>query len=115
MRMLAALGLAALLAAATSGAASAHAPQCHYGIIATGRMANGLSFEPPRRYDTQGVARSRAIASWRARVAARCPQHSTFWWRAHDKRVSCEGYAGGVACEVRAIPARKLLSFGAAD
>jgi hypothetical protein len=43
------------------------------------------------------------------------PRSNPLWWRAHDKRVDCEGYAGGVACEVRAAPARKLFSFGMAD
>jgi hypothetical protein len=115
MRMLAALSLSALLGMAASGTASAHSYSCHGGIAALGRMANGLNFDPPRRYDTERVARSRAIAAWRLRVATRCPAYSTFWWRAHDKRVECEGYAGGVACEVRAAPARKLFSFGMAD
>jgi hypothetical protein len=115
MRMLATLSLSALLAVAASGPAPAHSYSCHGGIAAAGRMANGLNFDPPRLYDTERVARSRAIAVWRQKVAARCPGRSTFWWRAHDKRVDCEGYAGGVACEVRAVPARKLLYFGAAD
>ena len=115
MRMLATLSLSALLAVAASGAASAHSYSCHSGIAAAGRMANGLNFDPPRRYDTERVARSRAIAAWRQRVALRRPGHSTFWWRAHDKRVDCEGYAGGVACRVRAAPARKLFAFGVAD
>lgn len=115
MRMLATLSLSALLAVAASGAASAHSYSCRSGISAAGRMANGLNFDPPRRYDTERVARSRAIAAWRQRVALRCPGHSTFWWRAHDKRVDCEGYAGGVACQVRAAPARKMFAFGVAD
>jgi hypothetical protein len=117
MRTLAVVSLSALLAVAASGPAPAqsYSYSCRNGIAATGRMANGLNFDPPRRYDTERAARSRAIAAWRQGVAARCPTHSTFWWRAHDKRVDCEGYAGGVACQVRAIPARKLLYFGAAD
>jgi hypothetical protein len=116
MRIVATLSLSALLGLAAAGAASAHPySSCQSGVVAAGRMANGLNFEPARHYDTERVARSRAIAMWRQRVAFRCPGRSTFWWRAHDKRVDCEGYAGGVACEVRAIPARKLFSFGMAD
>jgi len=115
MRMLSTLGLSLLLAATASATASAHWQGCQRGIAAVGRMANGLNFDPPRRYDTQWAARHRAIAAWRQRVAASCPRHSTFWWRAHDKRVDCEGYAGGIACVVRAAPARKLFLFGAAD
>ena len=115
MKSLAALSLGAVLAVSAAGSASAHSYGCHDGIAAWGRMSNGLNFDPPRRYDTERLARSRAIAAWRLKVATRCPSRSTFWWRAHDKRVDCEGYAGGVACEVRAIPARKLFSFGMAD
>src|SRR5436853_4653298 len=113
MQMLAMSSLSAMLVLAAAVPASAHSYSCHQGIAATGRIANGRNFDPPRLYDTQRAARSRAVAAWRQRVALRCPGRSTFWWRAHDKRVDCEGYAGGVACEVRAVPARKLLNFGA--
>jgi len=113
--MLATLSLSALLGLAPCSAASAHPYSCYSGIAAAGRMANGLNFDPPLRYDTERVARSRAIAAWRQRVALRCPGRSTFWWRAHDKRIDCEGYAGGIACQVSAVPARKLFHFGLAD
>lgn len=115
MNMLVTLSLSALLSVAACGAASAHSYACRSGIAAASRMANGLNFDPPRRYDIERVARSRAIAAWRLKVAVRCPRRSTFWWRAYDKRVDCEGYAGGIACQVRAVPARKLFAFGIAD
>jgi hypothetical protein len=109
MKAIAPLCLSALLAtAAASTAALAHA-HCDRGLSATGRMPNGLNFEPPRIYDTTGLARTRAIAGWKHKVAAQCLQYSSFWWRAHAKHVECEGYAGGVSCEVTARPARKLL------
>src|SRR4051812_26363478 len=95
MKSLAALSLGAVLAVSAAGPASAHSYGCHDGFAAGGRTANALNFAPPRRYDTERLARSRAIAAWRQKVAARCPSRSTFWWRAHDKRVDCEGYAGG--------------------
>ena len=112
MKTLATLCTGALLAMmAASPGALAHSGQCEIGLRATGRMSNGLNFDPPRHYDTVKAARSRAIAAWRQKVAMRCPRHSTFWWRAYSKSVDCEGYAGGVSCEVGARPARKLFSF----
>ena len=112
MKTLAILGLGACLALiANSAAALADPLQCEFGLHATGRMANGLNFDPPRHYDTLRQARSRAIAAWRQKVATRCPRHSTFWWRAYAKSVDCEGYAGGVSCQVAARPARKLFSL----
>jgi hypothetical protein len=103
--------VAVLAMLATSPEALAYSGPCEIGLRATGRMSNGLNFDPPRHYDTMKAARSRAIAAWRQKVAVRCPHHSTFWWRAHGKRVDCEGYAGGVNCEVAATPARKLFSL----
>ena len=112
MKALATLCLGALLAImAASPEALAHSGQCDLGLRAAGRMPNGLNFDPPRPYDTAKAARSRAIAAWRQKVAARCPRHSTFWWRAHAKSVDCEGHAGGASCEVGARPARKLFSL----
>jgi hypothetical protein len=109
-----AVGLGGLLGAlASCGPALADPAWCEREVVGSGRIANGLNFDPPRHYDTQAVARQRAIAAWRDKVGVRCPHHSTFWWRAHGKSVDCEGYAGGIECEVRAVPARKLLSFGA--
>jgi hypothetical protein len=112
MKTPATLCLGALLAMmAASPDAVAHSAQCELSVRAMGRMPNGLNFEPPRHYDTVRMARSRAIAAWRQKVAARCPHHSTFWWRAQAKSIDCEGYAGGVSCEVGARPARKLFSL----
>jgi hypothetical protein len=76
---------------------------------ATGRMANGLNFDPPRNYDTMALARTRAIAGWQQKVAALCLRHSPPWWHAHAKQLVCECHADGIGCEVTAKPARKLL------
>lgn len=112
MKTLAALCLGAVVTLlAASPDALAHSGQCETGLRATARMPNGLNFEPRRHYDSVKAARTRAIAAWRQKVAARCPGHSTFWWRAHAKSIDCEGYAGGVSCEVGARPARKLFSL----
>jgi hypothetical protein len=115
MELLATSSVTALLVLAACAPASAHWSGCRDGVAAVGRMANGLNFDPPRHYDAERLARSRAIAAWQQKVALRCPGRSTFWWRAYDKRIDCEGYAGGVACQVRAAPARKLLTFGFSD
>ena len=98
MKLIATTSVTALLVLAACTPASAHWSGCRDGVAAVGRMANGLNFDPPRHYDTERLARSRAITAWRQKVALRCPGRSTFWWRAYDKRVDCEGYAGGVAC-----------------
>jgi hypothetical protein len=98
------LPLTALLLAL--GVCSATAKDsCPGPIVASARAPNGLNLDPPQHYDTQKLARSRAIASWRREVAKRCPQSSTLWWRAHGKKIDCEGYAGGIECEVRGQPA----------
>lgn len=107
MRTFTLLALSALLLAVGVGGAAAK-DECQGAIVASARAPNGLNLEPPQHYDTEKLARSRAIASWQQKVAALCPQDSTLWWRARDKKVDCEGYAGGIGCEVSARPARKL-------
>lgn len=102
MSALLALGLSA-------GGASAHSLRCESSFGAWGRAPNGLNYEPPRLYDTVATARARAISNWKMRVRVACPDHSAFWWRAADKAVDCQGYAGGAACTVRARPALKFL------
>jgi hypothetical protein len=104
MRTLAQLPLSALLlAAGVCGAAAKD--ECQGAIVVSARAPNGLNLEPPQHYDTERLARSRAIGSWQQIVAARCPQHSKLWWRAHEKKIDCEGYAGGIGCEASARPA----------
>ncbi len=107
MRTLALLPLSALLLAVGIGGAAAK-DECKGAIVASARAPNGINLEPPQHYDTEKLARSRAIASWQKNVATLCAQYSTLWWRAHDKKVDCEGYAGGIGCEVSARPAHKL-------
>ena len=93
----------ALFVALVASAAAEDA--CPGPIVASARAPNGLNFDPPKQYDTEKLARRRAITSWRREVAKRCPHSSTLWWRAHGKKIDCEGYAGGVECEARAHPA----------
>ncbi len=107
MRPLTQSSLSALLLALSVCAAGAE-EACRGTIAASARAPSGLNLEPPQHYDTEKLARSRAIARWRQEVATRCPQASTLWWRAHGKKIACEGYAGGIECEVSALPARKL-------
>lgn len=99
----------AVLAAGLTGSPAGAAPACKEGVIARGRAANPLNYDPPRRYDAQKLATKRAITAWSADVRARCGSYSPLWWRAQDKKISCEGYAGGMACTVSAVPAKKLL------
>ena len=107
MRMLPKLPLSALLLAlGISGAVAKDA--CQGAIADSARAPNGLNLDPPQHYDTEKLARGRAIAGWQQKVATRCPLYSTLWWRARDRKVDCEGYAGGIGCEVSARPARKL-------
>lgn len=102
--------LSALLALGLStSSASAYSWGCNASLGAWGRAPNGLNYEPPRGYDTVALARARAISNWKTRVRVACPDHSAFWWRAADKAVDCQGYAGGAACTVRARPALKFF------
>lgn len=100
---------AVLALGASAGGASAHSWRCDSSLGAWGRAPNGSNYEPPRPYDTVALARHRAIQNWKMRVRVGCPEHSAFWWRAGDKAVDCQGYAGGTACSVRARPALKLF------
>jgi hypothetical protein len=97
------VSIALLLAFGVSGAAAND--ECPGTIVASARAPNGLNFDPPQHYDTEKLARGRAITSWRREVAKRCPNSSTLWWRAHCKKIDCEGYAGGIECQARAQPA----------
>ena len=97
------LGAAAVLALAATSAL-ADAPACTTGITGMGRMSNGMAYDPPRHYDAEKLARKKAIRDWHEKVEAMCPHHSAWWWRAHNKSISCDGYAGGTGCEATAIP-----------
>jgi hypothetical protein len=100
MRLLPLTSIALLLALGVCSAAAKDA--CPGPIVASARAPNGLNLDPPQHCDTEKLARSRAITSWRREVAKRCPQSSTLWWRARAKKIDCEGYAGGIECEARA-------------
>lgn len=108
LNTLAVLGALAVLAASTMFT-PAQASYCERGFYAHARMANGLNYDPPRYYDARALARSRAIGIWKTKVRTYCPDHSAFWWRALDKRIQCEGYAGGVVCDIYGRPAHKFF------
>jgi len=101
------VALATLLALAPT-AASAEANACG-SITATGRAANPANYEPPRHYDMNALARRRAIEAWRAKTAEACPRSSNIWWRARNRAIACEGYAGGLGCEATGVPAPRLF------
>ena len=109
MRSAATLGLAIAMIAAAAPSALADAAVCTTGIATYGRMANGLNYDPPRHYNAEKLARNKAIAAWRADVTAQCPHHSNLWWRAANKSIECDGYAGGTGCDLKAVPAKKLF------
>src|SRR5262249_51693455 len=96
-----------LVLVAAHGAASAQSVHCDGVVTASARAPNGANFDPPRHYDTEKLARSRAVTAWQKVVAARCLRHSPSWGRAHDKKMECDGYAGGIGCQASARPSRK--------
>ena len=100
--LVAAVGLAAGLAPASAESA------CEQSITASGRAANPQNYDPPKHYNPETLAKDRAIAKWRELVAAKCPHDSNFWWRARDRKVTCEGYAGGISCEASGTPAKHM-------
>jgi len=105
------LALAALIAVTCGGLAARPAGAgmtCGASFTASGKAANPLNYDPPRHYNPEKLARDRAIAAWRAKVSQICPQVSNFWWRARDRKISCEGYAGGIGCEVSGTPATHI-------
>lgn len=103
MKSLSALGLAACTALSIGLSASgAEAGKCDRGFYAQARAPSGT-------YDATALARARAIGFWKMKVRTLCPDHSAFWWRAFEKDVACEGYAGGIGCRVAARPAHKIF------
>ena len=96
-----------LILAAASGTVEAQASACGRSISASARAPNGANLVPPQYYDTQKLARSRASKAWQKAIRARCKGYSTSWLIARAKKVDCEGYAGGVSCQVSARP-RKI-------
>ena len=90
-------------------ASPAAAEGCRRATTGVGRAGNPLNYDPPKHYNAEKLARSRAIANWQVSVRAACPQASTLWLRASDKKISCEGYAGGTGCEATATPAKRFF------
>ncbi len=93
---------ALLLSFALAGPAGADA--CDQPVTGVGRAANPLNYDPPKHYNMEKLAKGRAIAKWRTAVALKCAARSSLWWRAGNKKIACEGYAGGLGCEVTGTP-----------
>lgn len=87
-----------------ASASSAEAADCSRGVTARGRAANPQNYDPPKSYDAETLATARAKHAWSATVANACPGFSTKWWLSRSRNVLCEGTAGGVACEIKAVP-----------
>lgn len=90
-----------------ASALPAVADSCDTPVGGAGRAAHPQNFDPPKKYDVGTKAERNAIAAWRVTVQQSCPGASPIWWAARDRHVVCESYAGGVACEASAIPARR--------
>ena len=110
MRLSAILTGALILAASTAICQAAPAyGKCDGTVTGLGKAPHGANFDPPRKYNTEALAKTRAIADWSAKVKAGCPRSSTSWYRATNKKVSCDGYAGGIGCEATAHPRRRYF------
>ncbi|MFA5948653.1 MAG: hypothetical protein WC807_00050 [Hyphomicrobium sp.] len=94
------------LLTACCAAGPLQAAGCKTGVSALGSAANPMNYDPPKRYNMEALAKTRAIAAWRAEVRKSCPGHLSYWWAASKRSVICEGHAGGLSCEVTAVPAR---------
>lgn len=97
----------AMCSLALAGPAAAEG--CRVATTGVGRAANPLNYDPPKHYNMEKLAKSRAIANWQSAVKAACPEASTLWFRALGKKISCDGYAGGTGCEATATPAKRLF------
>lgn len=97
----------AILAIALAGPAAAG--PCSDGITGAGKAANPMNYDPPKHYNMNALARKRAIADWHEKVELKCPHESSLWLRARNKKIACDGYAGGLGCEATAVPARRIF------
>jgi len=103
MKTLAMIGLAVAI---VTQPAAANPAQCTVVVTATGRAGNPQNYEPPRHYDAEKLASARAIQAWQAKAAHQCPHYSNLWTRARNRKLDCEGHAGGISCQASATPAR---------
>ena len=110
MRLSALLCATGLLALSTASVLAAPAyGKCEGTVTGTGRMAHGHNYDPPRKYDAQALAKKKALADWSAKVKSGCPGYSHLWFRASQKRIACDAYAGGIGCEATAHPHKRRL------
>lgn len=63
-----------------------------------------MNYDPPRKYDMEARAKALAVADWRGKVGRQCSGASSDWAKAKNKKLECEGYAGGLMCSARGIP-----------
>lgn len=82
------------------------AADCQSVISSEGRAANPMNYDPPKHYDMETLAKSRARAAWRQAVQSGCPGYSANLQKAKQRTDFCEGYAGGLSCTVNAVPSR---------
>ena len=81
--------------------------KCDDRVTGAGEAKNGANYDPPRTYNTEALAKKRAVENWSAAVKASCPGYSHLWHAATHKHFSCEGTAGGLGCEAIAHPHRR--------
>jgi hypothetical protein len=111
LRRLATMAFASSALAVLAPAASAQVV-CDGPVVGKGRSSAVTGSADATQYRGNvpaGLARTRAIANWQARVAQKCPGRSTSWLRAKAKSIDCDGSAGSTNCVARARPARKLF------
>jgi hypothetical protein len=100
---------AVVLAVATLACLATAAPAqvvCDGPVLGKGRSsaATGATSSIP-----VGLARTRSVDDWQAKVGLNCPGRSNSWLRAKAKSIECDGTAGATICVARARPARKLF------
>jgi hypothetical protein len=111
LRRLATLAFTSAALAVLAPAASAQVV-CDGPVVGKGRSSAVTGSADATRYTgniPHGLARTRAVANWQAKVAQSCPGRSSNWLRAKAKSITCEGAAGATNCVARARPARKLF------
>jgi hypothetical protein len=90
-------------AAFLSSAAVADTPDCK-NVSVSARAPEGSNLVPPQTYNTEDVAKKNAIKAWEELVAQHCPGYAPQWNKAKAHQTQCEGYAGGISCDVSAQP-----------
>jgi hypothetical protein len=87
-----------------SSDAMAGTPDCKSVVSVSARAPEGSNLVPPQTYNTEDVAKKNAVKAWEELVAQHCPGFASQWNKAKAPQTQCEGYAGGISCEVSAQP-----------